>query len=270
MGQKSILLTLRKNKNSNLVSLQYKNFIYPIVFLKYLKKLFHQKKIFLINSSFNLVGNQTVLSLQLFFQTVRINKFKRNILFSKKKIIKFQKFLNIHSEIFSFLKTNLIFLNVVNFNKYIDKSVFLRLFFKFKKYHNILFPRRFNFFIDFIKISVLFLYSKVNVQFYIEILGQIFKILPKRRHNLFLSFVELFFNTLIMDFQQFNVMSLNGIKFMLCGRITAKPRAKFKYFQVGKIPAQSIEANIQFSKLHVYTFYGVFGLKIWTYRSETL
>ena len=268
MGQKSILLTLRKNKNSNLANLQYKNFIYPIIFLRYLKKLFHQKKIFLINSSFNIAGNQTVLSLQLFFQTVRINKFKRNILFFKKKASKFPKFLNMYSELLAFLKTNLIFLKVINFNKYINKSAFLRLFSKFKKYHNTLFPRRFNFFIDFIKISVLFLYSKINAHFYLEILGQIFKILPKRRHNLFFSFVELFFSTLITDFQQLNTITLNGVKFMLCGRITAKPRAKFKYFQVGKIPAQSIDANIQFSKLHVYTFYGVFGLKIWTYRSE--
>lgn len=268
MGQKSILLTLRKNRNSNLSSLQYKNFIYPVIFLRHLKKLFYQKKIFLVNSSFNISGNQTVLDLQLFFQTVKINKFKRNILFSKRKTSKFQKVLNLYSEVLSFLKTNLIFLKVINFNKYIDKPVFLKLFFKFKKYHNTLFPRRFNFFIDFIKISVLFLYSRINIHFYIEILGKILKILPKRRHNLFLSFVELFFNTLITDFQKVYTATLRGVKLMLSGRIAAKPRAKFKYFQVGKIPSQSIDANIQFSKLHVYTFYGVFGLKIWTYRLE--
>ena len=270
MGQKSNLLTLRKIKNSNLVSLQYKNFIYPVNFLRHLKRLFYQKKIFLVKSSFNISGNQTVLCLQLFFQTVKINKFRRNILFVKKKVSQFPKFLNIHSKILSFLKTNLIFLKIVNCNKYISKPIFLRLFFKFKKYHNTLFPRRFKFFIDFIKISVLFLYSKINLQFYIEIIGQIFKILPKRRHNLFLAFIELFFNTLITDFKRFDIITLNGVKFMLCGRITAKPRAKFKYFQIGRIPVQSIDSNIQFSKLHIHTFYGVFGLKIWTYQLEKI
>ena len=266
MGQKSNLLTLRKNKNLNLLNLQNKNFIYPITFLKLLKKLFNQKKIFLVNSSFNILGNQIILNLHLFFRTVKITKFKRNTLFSRKKESKYKNFLNTYSKILSFLKANSITLTITNFNKYLDKFLFQKLFFQFKKYHTTIFPRRFNFFIDFIKISILFFYSKINLNFYTEIIGQIFKILPKRRHNLFFSFVHLFFKKLIYDFQQLHKGSLKGVKFMICGRIAAKPRAKFKYFQIGTIPSQTIESNVEFSKVHVYTLYGVFGFKIWTYR----
>jgi hypothetical protein len=268
MGQKSNILTLNKNKQSiTLYNLGYNNFLYGINFLKNFKKSLEHKKIFLSKSSFNILGNQLVLNLDLFFRTVKINNFRRNILSLKKNQV-FSKsiFSNIFSKIFPNLKVNLIILSVKTLNIDFDKNLFLKLFSKFKRFHNTLFPRRFNFFIDFLKISTLFFFSKVNLKFYIEIIGQIFKILPKRRHNFFLSFIEQFFRVLIYDFKMVENSNLRGVKFMISGRIQAKPRAKFKYFQLGQIPMQSVEKNIDFSKIHVYTFYGVFGLKIWTYR----
>lgn len=266
MGQKSNLLTIRKKKSLSLINLQYKNVFYPLFFLKYLKQLFDKKKIFVSNSSFSILGNQIFLTVDLFFRTVKINKFKRNIVFLKQKLVKNLIISRLYHKILSFLKANLLIISIKNLNTFSNKQLFLKLFYKFKKFHITLFPRRFNFFIDFIKISVLFLYSKVNLNFYLEVLGQIFKILPKRRHNLFFTFLKQYFEILIYNIEINEKMSLKGIKFMISGRIMAKSRAKFKYFQIGKIPLQSIDSNIDFSKLHVYTFYGVFGLKLWTHR----
>jgi hypothetical protein len=271
MGQKANLLTLRKKKEFNFINIRNKDFLYTNNFLCNLKKLFDQKKIFLANSALNILGNQTHFVLDLFFRTAKLNRFKRKILFFKKinqtkTIVKSNIFSKLYLKTLNRLKTNLIIINVNNLNKYYNKKIFLKLFFKFKRFHNALFPRRFNFFIDFLKITILFIYSKINLRFYTEIIGQIFKILPKRRHNFFFLFVEQFFKELIYEIKLTNNLNLKGVKFMLSGRIQAKPRAKFKYFQLGKIPMQSINSNIDFSKLHVYTIYGVFGLKIWIYR----
>jgi hypothetical protein len=266
MGQKSNLLSLRKNKNFNLINLQPKNVLYSNIFLQNLKKLFFQKKIFLVNCSLNLIGNQAVLNLYLFYRTVKINSFKGKLIAAKKKEKKTNVFSALYERVLKQFKSNLIILSVTNLNKQYEKTVFLKLFSKFKQFHNTLFPRRFNFFIDFLKVTSLFLTSKINLTFYTETIGQIFKILPKRRHNFFFSFMEQFFRVLINDIKLVKNENIKGVKFMLSGRIQAKPRAKFKYFQVGNIPMQSISENVEFSKLHIFTVYGVFGLKIWTYK----
>jgi ribosomal protein S3 len=55
---------------------------------------------------------------------------------------------------------------------------------------------------------------------------------------------------------------IKGLKFILSGRIQAKLRSSKEIIQVGKVPSQSIEKNIEFSKIHVYTLFGAFGLKL--------
>ncbi len=272
MGQKSNLLTLRKKKHSNFLNLQAKDFIYGDEFLKNLKKLFYIKSCFLVNSSLNILGNKTFLVLSIFFSTNKINMYKKKTYFlkTKKKNKNFTENLllsKLYKKIVNKLCTNLIFISVKNLNIQQSKPNFLILFSKFRKYHSTLFPRRFNFFIDFLKISILFVESKINIQFYLEILGRVFKILPKRRHNFFLVFIQQLFKFFINDYNIKNSLSLKGVKFMISGRIQAKPRAKFKYFQLGKTPTQSISLDVDFSKQHIYTIYGVFGLKIWTFRS---
>lgn len=268
MGQKANLLTLKKKSKLNLINLQYSNFLYANIFLIFLKKLFDKKKIFLINSSLNLLGSQFVLNLNLFFRTVKINKFKKKIKKSKKNklnntLLRKSIIAKIYSKTLIYFKTNLIILAVLNLNKYYNKIIFLKLFFKFKRFHTRIFPRRFNFFIDFLKLSVLFVNSKINLHFYTQIIGEIFKILPKRRHNFFFLFVEQYFKILLTEIKN---LSFKGIKLMLSGRIQAKPRAKFKFFQLGKVPLQTFSVNTDFAKTHVYTVYGVFGLKIWIYK----
>lgn len=272
MGQKSNLLTLRKKKNLNLLNFKATNFLYGDEFLKNIKKVFSIRNCFLVNSSLNILGNKTLLVLNIFFSTSKINSYKKKAYISKKKIhtksfsekVLLAKF---YQNLLHKLRTNLIFVSIKNLNTQQDKVGFLSLFSKFKKYHATLFPRRFNFFIDFLKISILFLEAKVNIDFYLEILGRVLKILPKRRHNFFLVFIQQIFKSLINDYNVKNILGLKGVKFMISGRIQAKPRAKFKYFQLGKTPTQSISLNVDFSKRHVYTIYGVFGLKLWTFRS---
>ena len=270
MGQKSNLLTLRKKTNINFLNLQSCDLTYVNTFILFIKKFFDRKKIYLTNISFNFLSNQIVVGLSLFFRVAMLSKLKRKYKRKGIKINLIKKKININffKQIMARLKTNLIFLSIINLNKYYDKLLFKSFYEEFKEYHTALFPRRFNFFIDFLKITTLFRKLKIDLNFYLSVIGDIFKILPKRRHNYFLSFIQKFLKKLIDEDSRFNDKNaLRGLKFMLSGRITAKPRAKFKYFQLGKIPLQSIDSNVDFSKIHVFTIYGVFGLKLWTFRN---
>lgn len=274
MGQKSNLITLRKKKKTSLLNFKYNDFLYGHDFLKGLSRLFFKKKIFLTDSSLNLIGNQSILTLELFFRTAKLNRFKRkikftNIFLGQKKCSSIRALSKLYYKALFRVKTNLIVLNIVNLNKKPRKKLFKVLFYKFKRFHYSIFPRRFNFFIDFLKISALFFNGKIKLDFFTITIGQIFKILPKKRHNFFLLFIQQLFKSLIVDRIITNKKRPRGVKLMLSGRIQAKPRAKFKYFQLGSVPMQLIDLDVDFSKTHINTIYGVFGLKIWVYRLKS-
>ena len=139
----------------------------------------------------------------------------------------------------------------------------------FKRFVGVLFNRRFNLFIDFLKINSLFLKSKISSRLYLFILGQIFRILPKSKHGRFLLFLKVLFKNLI-DISKYSknkdVISILGIKLLISGRLKGKPRSGTSCIQVGSVPSQSIEQNVDFSKIHVYTLYGAFGFKIWVHK----
>ena len=89
---------------------------------------------------------------------------------------------------FKSLSNNLVSIRIINLNSKINKSS-LNLFYKsFKRFVGVLFSRRFNLFIDFLKINSLFLHSQVSTKIYLNLLGQIFRILPKSKHGRFLVF----------------------------------------------------------------------------------
>ena len=130
-----------------------------------------------------------------------------------------------------------------------------------------MFIRRFNFFIDFLKMTALFLKSLVPLNVYVTFLGQIFKYLTKRYHNRFLSFLKSLFSSLIsLSKLKSSENSILGIKCILKGRLRGKDRASVSNLKVGVIPLQSLDKKILFHKLHIYTIYGVYGFKVWLYR----
>ena len=59
--------------------------------------------------------------------------------------------------------------------------------------------------------------------------------------------------------------SLAGLKFLLSGRIRGKSRSSSTLIQLGNVPTQTIIKKIDFASSHVYTLYGVFGIKMWSY-----
>ena len=160
-------------------------------------------------------------------------------------------------------------INLLNLNNYLDRDLLNAFYKSFKRFVGVLFNRRFNLFIDFLKINALFLKSKVSSKVYLSLLGQIFRILPKSKHGRFLLFLKLLFKALI-DISENSknsfIKPILGVKLLISGKLKGKPRSTVSCIQVGSVPSQSIDKNVDFSKIHVYTLYGAFGFKIWIHK----
>jgi len=61
-------------------------------------------------------------------------------------------------------------------------------------------------------------------------------------------------------------LRIKGLKFLIQGKLKGKPRSKSFLYTVGRIPVQTVTANIDFAKSHVFTIYGVFGMKLWIFK----
>ena len=126
------------------------------------------------------------------------------------------------------------------------------------RFRRLIFPRRYSFFIDFLKISLLFFNKKVDIHIYLYLISEVFKILQKRRHNQFLVFLQHLFNFFFKKNKLFK-----GVKLVLKGRLKGKTRSSKYILNLGSAPLQTISQNIHYSKIHIFTIYGVFGMKFW-------
>lgn len=285
MGQKINITTLRSNK------LQFNSFSYNITeclylysFLKIFEFFFWQKKIFLTKFFFFNSHNKIFFTFFIFFRVAYVNNFlnkkyifKTNVTKSKSSLkkLKSNKTNNLNHIFTSlnFFKKNLIIFKIVTLNKYLKrkkkKIKILNSF--FKQEASLLFPRRYNFFLDFLQLSILFLENQISISFFIKIITEIFRILQKKRHSRFIIFINSFFNFLlcrIKNLQHFfkNFKSIAGIKFVISGKLKGKPRSSHYTKVFGSVPIQTLNCSIEYAKSHAFTIYGVFGIHIWIQR----
>lgn len=273
MGQKINIITLRKSENFlNLSRNNSSEFLYGFFFLQLMQKLLNVRKVFLTSFILNFVENKIYINFFFFFRVAKLLKFK------KLKLVKYPILISGISFFFNqlnFLKKNLIIFRFSNLNvKLVKKKKMIFSFFRnFKRYALVLFPRRFHFFLDFIKLSVLFSVGLVNSAFFIKILVEMFRILQKKRHGRFFTFIKYFFTFLISKdvIAEYKILnSIKGIKFILNGKLKGKARSNHYNLILGKIPTQSLNKQIEFIKAHAFTVYGVFGLKLWVYRNNSI
>jgi len=271
MGQKSNLLTIKKIKKvGNLASLNSQSFIKGHLFLDNLLKLLKGKNIYLVKKEFQSENNNFFLNLSLFFCSRKLVDFrkrdfkkqqysKKSIHFFKNKGIK-----KLFKSLFQFSKS--ITVNVKTVNNFLIRSDLIFLYKTFDRFNKILFPRRFSLFIDFIKMTSLFSQSNLSSNLYLYILGNIFKVLPKNKHGVFLSFLKSLFQTLVVKQSLLENSKILGVKFLISGKLKGKPRSSTSCIQVGRVPIQSVSKSVNFSKLNVYTLGGAFGFKMWVYK----
>lgn len=63
--------------------------------------------------------------------------------------------------------------------------------------------------------------------------------------------------------------SVKGIKIMVAGRLNGAEIARREFVAKGKIPLQTIRADIDYATSRARTTYGIIGVKVWIYRGDT-
>lgn len=257
------------NKSKSLISVNIdfvekinKKFVYLFNFLKLFQVALKKKGILISNFSLKTEKSICFLYLTIFIDTKLHLKLKKKVKVSNFKQIKIYKLLSIFKKSLKLLFLNKIYININVLNHLLDNTNLNNIYIKTKKYKELIFVRRFNLYMDFIKLTSLLLNFQVSASAYLEHLSQIFKYLHKKKHNRFIYFLKDIFNLIVK--KEFSLNSgVNGIKFSISGRILGKPRFSRVILLTGKMPCQTLSNNITKSQMHVHTIYGVFGFKIW-------
>ena len=61
-----------------------------------------------------------------------------------------------------------------------------------------------------------------------------------------------------------------GIKIEVAGRLSGAEMARSVWLREGRVPLQTIRANIDFARAEALTTYGKIGVKVWVYKGEVL
>jgi len=272
MGQKANLLTLnKKHSQLNLASINNKVFFNSLKFLKFFEFLLKKRGVIILNQTFNIMNNQGYLIGNLFYMTNKVNLYKKKLqLVSVTKKVRNTKLVSLFLKIFNLLKTNLIIISFSSVNRNINSNLLNFMYLKFKKFNNNIFQRRFNLFLDFLKLTTLFCQGKVTVDYYIVLLAQIFRSLAKRLHTQFFTFLKILFKTLVIDVRtlNFKIINFSGIKCVISGKLQGKARATKCLIVEGSVPTQTLSKNLYFAKVHTYTLLGAFGFKIWVLKKN--
>lgn len=70
--------------------------------------------------------------------------------------------------------------------------------------------------------------------------------------------------------QQAMRQGAEGIKVSVSGRLSGAEMARIVWMREGRVPLQTLRANIDFSRAEALTTYGRIGVKVWIYKGEVL
>ena len=63
---------------------------------------------------------------------------------------------------------------------------------------------------------------------------------------------------------------VNGIKIQVSGRLNGAEIARSEWFREGRVPLQTLRADIDYATKEANTIYGVLGIKVWIFKNEIL
>jgi hypothetical protein len=271
MSQKSILTTLKKLTNFPLITHNTKvwSSLYNNIYL--LKRLFFLKGVWITKSFVSSENNLTHLNFLLFYQSNKISLYKKFLLKGKipiRNYYEIKDLLKIHRKFFSIYKTSNFLLNFKCLNAQSKKKNLVPLFLKLKSFIPTVFIRRFNLFLDFLKLTDSYLSFFIGLDTFILLLNRVFKALSKRLHTKFLFFIKDISKYFILTvrFTINFVLKIRGFKFIIAGRFNGKQRSSSKLVQKGSVPNQSFSKEVDYAATNVYTMYGAFGLKSWALK----
>lgn len=70
--------------------------------------------------------------------------------------------------------------------------------------------------------------------------------------------------------QRAQKQNVNGIKIQVSGRLNGAEMARSEWIREGRVPLQTLRADIDYAITEANTIYGVLGIKIWLFKSEIL
>lgn len=275
MGQKANKTTLQiKTPSLNNLSLNSRNFVKFFNFIKFFEFLLLKKNVLIVKKTINLDSNLLYLNLFFYYKSTKSSFYKRKYLIKSLTninsiILQNNKLKNLFTKSFKHLGFCSVLLNVKNININANKKLVTFFYQKLKKFINNIFVRRFNLFIDFIKINSLYVQGLISINSYLYILSLIFRSLSKKIHSRFLFFIKNVFKILIFELKTLDIpdkLTILGLKFSINGKLKGKPRSSVNFIKEGNLPLQTLNKNIEFSRIHSYTLMGVFGLKLWVLK----
>lgn len=63
---------------------------------------------------------------------------------------------------------------------------------------------------------------------------------------------------------------VEGVKILVKGRLNGAEMARGEFVKEGKLPLQTLRADIDYAHVEAITKYGVIGVKVWIYKGEKL
>ena len=70
--------------------------------------------------------------------------------------------------------------------------------------------------------------------------------------------------------QRAQKQNVNGIKIQVSGRLNGAEIARSDWIREGRVPLQTLRADIDYATQEANTIYGVLGIKVWLFKSEIL
>ena len=64
--------------------------------------------------------------------------------------------------------------------------------------------------------------------------------------------------------------NVNGIKIQVSGRLNGAEMARSEWIREGRVPLQTLRADIDYATKEARTIYGILGVKVWVFKSEIL
>jgi small subunit ribosomal protein S3 len=61
---------------------------------------------------------------------------------------------------------------------------------------------------------------------------------------------------------------VEGVKIAIKGRLDGAEMARYEWGKRGRVPLQTIRADVDYSEKTAYTAYGTIGVKVWIYKGE--
>jgi small subunit ribosomal protein S3 len=210
----------------------------------------------------------------LYYKTGKLQKLKKKRIIKNinSRIIKSKSnkyFIRALKTLFSILKQNNLNFKILVLNNKIKKKFVVFLHKKLKSYIKNLFTRKISTYVDILNLSAIYFSGRIEFEPLCKMLSDLFRFIQKRNHSKFFLFIKKLFKLLVFRLnKKFKIKNrIGGIKVKIKGRLKGKPRAGVLNMSIGKIPIQTLSANIEYVKAHANTpHYGTFGFKYWIFK----